>query len=908
MTSNLRSTHVPLDHVFAEVLAYPLASEAAFQHPEGVGVPQGLWDRLERELAPAWPGLSPDELGCLRDRLWYDAGAGGAGTGLAAYLKWHSAGLLTATGETAAPRPVADAIEARTYEPTSLEDEEGLVAARRRWRWVTFALPPDLLLAALDDDPPPSRVVAVASSVRAALAGGYAELHMHVGAGLDFTSLWAALQYALTQSGLRPGAFRSPGAAFDDGRALGGWLLRNAVVRCALAAYLKHGASRHATFEEYVEREYSRRIHVAHGHAGLRALGDALAAVHDGNPAFDQEEWSHLWQIYRWSYAEYGPTSEECESNGPLRLDPVATILELEPTDPRPAEWYWTRRGLERVTLRPDDSVFARLFWQSVRLRNLYYRHVVQRPQTAGLRWFIRSFARIGAGRRWFSERPARLLASALRLQGHGEGLQSLEMRTKPGDSWTWFDRYVNAIEAYLDPEAEPNRFQGRPSGAQRVAQGDASAHAQKTDYTAPPNDETQRRRTSQVEVGLVLHFGKSRGKRDDAPNGVGTNADPSTSSGREPATNPTGYRYAEFFRARQREADAWAEFLAYRPDGLRWVRGVDICSDERAVPNWVLLGPYSRVVDAGRSASALLNDGTPPMGRTLHVGEDFNHPLSGLRGVAEVLRYFGPRDGDRLGHALVLGLDITDWTRRVGRVAMRREERLFDLVWEWDWCSRRPRPGLNRLPFLTREIARLSRLVFRRSVDPERLQTLVDDLHNPGRLLAAGFPDGFGPSGPHGLDARARRVCDYLTHPTTFEQGQATEWVVVRDEAAVLEQLQAEVRHEVGRRGIVIEMNPSSNLLIGDLGDLGRHPFWRLSTPPGVLAVPAPSTPPVLVCIGSDDPITFATDLRHEYQIVFDSLISAGRSAEEALAWLDRVRKAGLAARFTIGTSVGSR
>jgi hypothetical protein len=63
-----------------------------------------------------------------------------------------------------------------------------------------------------------------------------------------------------------------------------------------------------------------------------------------------------------------------------------------------------------------------------------------------------------------------------------------------------------------------------------------------------------------------------------------------------------------------------------------------------------------------------------------------------------------------------------------------------------------------------------------------------------------------------------------------------------------------------------------------------------------------------VLVCIGSDDPITFATDLRHEYQIVFDALISAGRSAEEALAWLDRVRKASLAARFTIGTSVASR
>src|SRR5262245_15878150 len=118
MTSNLRSTHVPLDHVFAAGLAYPLASEAGFRHPDGEGGRRGLWARLERELAPAWPGLSPDELCCLRDRLWYDARARGPGTGLTAYLKSHAAGLLRATGETAAPRPAAEPIEAGTYEPT----------------------------------------------------------------------------------------------------------------------------------------------------------------------------------------------------------------------------------------------------------------------------------------------------------------------------------------------------------------------------------------------------------------------------------------------------------------------------------------------------------------------------------------------------------------------------------------------------------------------------------------------------------------------------------------------------------------------------------------------------------------------------------------------------------------------
>jgi hypothetical protein len=234
----------------------------------------------------------------------------------------------------------------------------------------------------------------------------------------------------------------------------------------------------------------------------------------------------------------------------------------------------------------------------------------------------------------------------------------------------------------------------------------------------------------------------------------------------------------------------------------------------------------------------------------------------------------------------------------------MRREERLFDLIWEWDWCSRRPTPGANRLPFLAHELARLSRAIFDiDSYGPVDLHALVEDLHHPGQLAAAGFPDGIRRRAKGVETRRARPLHDYLTVPDIFFRGQETEWVVVREEGPFLASLQCEVRREVGRRGIVVEMNPSSNLLIGDFGDLVRHPFWRLATPPGFAAEQDPDAPPVIVCIGSDDPITFATDLRHEYQLVFDALISAGRSAEEASQWLDRVRGASLAARFTLGS-----
>jgi hypothetical protein len=173
-----------------------------------------------------------------------------------------------------------------------------------------------------------------------------------------------------------------------------------------------------------------------------------------------------------------------------------------------------------------------------------------------------------------------------------------------------------------------------------------------------------------------------------------------------------------------------------------------------------------------------------------------------------------------------------------------------------------------------------------------------VDDLHDPEFLRSVGFPDGV-----YAMNVdpdRSRLLYRYLTDPGIYRSGQVTEWIVVSEEGEILSRLQEEVRREVGRRGIIVEVNPSSNLLIGNFGDLKRHPFWRLAGPPGSDS----SVAPITVCIGSDDPITFATDIRHEYQLVYDSLISAGRSAEEALTWIARVRESSLSVKFTLPSS----
>jgi hypothetical protein len=280
-----------------------------------------------------------------------------------------------------------------------------------------------------------------------------------------------------------------------------------------------------------------------------------------------------------------------------------------------------------------------------------------------------------------------------------------------------------------------------------------------------------------------------------------------------------------------------------------------------------------------------------------MHVGEDFVHLLTGLRSVAEAVWYYGLGEGDRLGHAISLGVDVRDWVRRAGRVPVSVEDRLLDLSWEWAWCARHA-VGLaeRRRVLIESEVSRLSKALFGKMALVQEMVELMDDCHDPLRLAEVGFPGRwryFNAQPPDHLVRRWR----YLTDPGIFARGREIEWIDPTGEADALVDLQAGIRHVIASRGITVEVNPSSNLLIGDMGDLVAHPLWRLS--------PVRATgeaPPVAICVGSDDPLTFATDIRQEYQLIYDALLAAGLGEEESRSWIERVRRNGLDARFTLG------
>ena len=136
-----------------------------------------------------------------------------------------------------------------------------------------------------------------------------------------------------------------------------------------------------------------------------------------------------------------------------------------------------------------------------------------------------------------------------------------------------------------------------------------------------------------------------------------------------------------------------------------------------------------------------------------------------------------------------------------------------------------------------------------------------------------------------------------YFENEICFRRGQSLIDVPIRaDEVAALKAVQYAIRRGVAQSGIVVEVNPSSNLLIGDLLDLRNHPILRLCPP-----VPDPDAPPpIAIAVGSDDPLTFSTQLLREYTLLHQAACSAGYPERAVHDWLESIRHTSMDARFT--------
>jgi hypothetical protein len=285
---------------------------------------------------------------------------------------------------------------------------------------------------------------------------------------------------------------------------------------------------------------------------------------------------------------------------------------------------------------------------------------------------------------------------------------------------------------------------------------------------------------------------------------------------------------------------------------------------------------------------------------------------------------------GDRIGHALALGIDVDHFLHGQPYAVERAEDRLENLIWEWSLYESgvlsAPRARRSRIET---KIQELGREIYGVDV-PLQVHVEARALRMKGwhlerwrdpRLYA-----------PVATTPAEHILLSYLRDPAVYLNGQRPVHTSGQEDRDFLLQAQRMVRAQFRARHITIEANPSSNLLIGNFAEFAQLPIFRLAQPTpegwvrwlartlrggllrqapdmtetatGTRRLMQPCEAELSVAIADDDPLTFATSLHQEFVYAHMALQKSGYTDKDALVWLERRRRESIAGRFTLAAS----
>ena len=348
-----------------------------------------------------------------------------------------------------------------------------------------------------------------------------------------------------------------------------------------------------------------------------------------------------------------------------------------------------------------------------------------------------------------------------------------------------------------------------------------------------------------------------------------------------------------------------------------------------------------------------------PDLCITYHVGEDFLDIIDGLRAIDEAVSFLNMRCGDRLGHALALGIDVEEWyISKSGRILITQMDYLDNLVWLYSIIRKyRIEDCEDALHYIEKRYDEYFRIVYLNNMKEEYFHMVVDEAveyyderhiqnmygnktclfpintyydswklrgDNPA-YFTRGFFDleasvktewdtyGINKEFPENYRIRYNPEAAYLYHvyhynPRVKREGnKCVEIKVNMSIIKAVKEVQKKLQWVIAQKGIGIETNPSSNALISTFKRYDKHPIqnWYnngLVTDHKQLAEVAQ----IQVSINTDDQGVFATYIENEYAYL--ALALEKMKDEEGnpkysrtiiYDWIDNIRKMGLTQSF---------
>lgn len=368
--------------------------------------------------------------------------------------------------------------------------------------------------------------------------------------------------------------------------------------------------------------------------------------------------------------------------------------------------------------------------------------------------------------------------------------------------------------------------------------------------------------------------------------------------AGKPERDDPTGARAAANWRLEAQKAATTcrllARIMAFRPSILKELRGLGLMDWERNGPVWLYAQAFRRLLHASEDvAAAHPRLRLRPIQTALHLGEDFDHLLSGLRQIFEPFEWGLIRRGDRIGHALALGLSSEMWCERHPWVRMRPWDRILDIGFSyWMLGALGVRIDSDQMERMRMDARDAMYRIFKEHLGRDPLEVARGLwLALPGPL-----PKSMRPSAePIESFAQWRELIDRIgNEPSVGWSALALSFTVeTKHELPLLKAIQTAVHDRVAKTQVAIEICPSSNLLVGGFRSIFEQPIFHSNDLP--------------ITLNADDPLTFDTSLAADYAYAWAGMVlGSGQNPDQATRRLEDAARCSM--RYAFGSYSGTR
>lgn len=346
-----------------------------------------------------------------------------------------------------------------------------------------------------------------------------------------------------------------------------------------------------------------------------------------------------------------------------------------------------------------------------------------------------------------------------------------------------------------------------------------------------------------------------------------------------------------------------------------------------------------------------------PQLRVTYHAGEDFLDIVDGLRAIDEAVVFLNMDCGDRIGHALALGIDVKKWYKsKEYIISLSKQDYLDNIVWLYYAIIRYNIDGQDNFKdWLETEYRKYFEEVYTRYMDSDYIEAIQRSMGKNGHKGNMNFDihDYFDAWKIRGDDPELyvkgyyyndnSDRSQYKLHgtnklfPEDFSIRERNEVVIlyhfyhynadVRKAGGVkidkrielqyieaVEKVQRKMQWEIAQRGIGIETNPSSNFMIGTIFRYDEHPITQFYNEGLTFDYEKlNNSAQIWTSINTDDQGIFDIKLENEYALI---ALALERQMDEngnhiysktmIYNWLDKIRRMGLDQSFLISqTSV---